>query len=162
MPNDRPDDQRYRPEDRVMQGVIPYLALPGQAGAAADFYMRAFGARDIGRMPFDDRPGQFMHVQVEINGGALMLTDNDMMSDASDGDMMSSAVGGTDPIPRGHLQLVVPDGQAWWDRAVAAGCTVLAPFERQFWGDSWGLLADPFGLKWAVLTPDPALWDTGA
>ncbi|MFN6925792.1 MAG: VOC family protein [Tabrizicola sp.] len=153
MPNDLPADQRYRPEDRVMQGVIPYIALPGRAGAAADFYARAFGAKDIGRMPFEDRPGQFMHVQVEINGGALMLTDNDMMS---------SAVGGTDPIPRGHLQLVVPDGQAWWDRAVAAGCTVLAPFERQFWGDTWGLLADPFGLKWAVLTPDPALWDKGS
>jgi PhnB protein len=148
--NDIPADQRYRPEDRIMQGVIPYLALPGQAGAAADFYIRAFGAKDIGRMPFEGRPGQFMHVQVEINGGALMLTDNDMMS---------SAEGGTDPIPRGHLQLVVTDGQTWWDRAVAAGCTVVAPFERQFWGDTWGLLADPFGLKWAVLTPDPALWD---
>lgn len=147
---DTSSDQRYRPEDRVMQGVIPYLALPGRAGEAADFYIRAFGARDIGRMPFEGRPGQFMHVQVEINGGALMLTDNDMMS---------SAQGGTDPIPRGHLQLVVPDGQAWWDRAVAAGCTVLAPFEQQFWGDTWGLLSDPFGLKWAVLTPDPALWD---
>lgn len=153
MPNDIPADQRYRPDDRIMQGVIPYLALPGQAGAAADFYAKAFGARDIGRMPFEGRPGQFMHVQVEINGGALMLTDNDMMS---------SAVGGTDPIPRGHLQLVVPDGQTWWDRAVAAGCTVAAPFERQFWGDTWGLLVDPFGLKWAVLTPDPALWDKGA
>jgi PhnB protein len=143
---------RQRPEDRVMQGVIPYLALPGQAGAAADFYIRALGARDIGRMRFDDRPGQFMHVQVEINGGALMLTDNEMMSSAAEG---------TEPIPRGHLQLVVADGQAWWDRAVAAGCTVLAPFERQFWGDTWGLLADPFGLKWAVLTPDPALMDKG-
>lgn len=151
--NDIPADQRYRPEDRIMQGVIPYLALPGQAGAAADFYMKAFGAKDIGRMPFEGRPGQFMHVQVEINGGALMLTDNDMMS---------SAVGGTDPIPRGHLQLVVPDGQVWWDRAVAAGCTVVAPFEKQFWGDTWGLLSDPFGLKWAVLTPDPALWDNRA
>ncbi|WP_137110915.1 glyoxalase/bleomycin resistance/extradiol dioxygenase family protein [Rhodobacter sp. SY28-1] len=148
--NDIPADQRYRPEDRIMQGVIPYLALPGQAGAAADFYMKAFVAKDIGRMPFEGRPGQFMHVQVEINGGALMLTDNDMMS---------SAVGGTDPIPRGHLQLVVPDGQVWWDRAVAAGCTVVAPFEKQFWGDTWGLLSDPFGLKWAVLTPDPALWE---
>ncbi len=148
--NDQLEEPRYRPEDRVMQGVIPYLALPGQAGAAADFYIRAFGARDIGRMPFEGRPGEFMHVQVEINGGALMLTDNDMMS---------SAVGGTEPIPRGHLQLVVPDGQVWWDRAVAAGCTVLAPFERQFWGDTWGLLSDPFGLKWAVLTPDPALWE---
>jgi PhnB protein len=153
MPSDLPADQRYRPQDRIMQGVIPYLALPGKAGAAADFYIRAFGAKDIGRMPFEGRPGQYMHLQLEINGGALMLTDNDMMS---------SAEGGTDPIPRGHLQLVVPDGQAWWDRAVAAGCTVLAPFEHQFWGDTWGLLADPFGLKWAVLTPDPALWDKGA
>lgn len=145
-------DERDRPDDRLMQGVIPYLCLPGQCGAARDFYTRAFAARDIGSMPLDGKPGQFMHMQLAINGGALMLTDYDDMS---------SAKGGESPTPRGHLQLVVPDGQAWWDRAVAAGCTVLAPFERQFWGDSWGLLADPFGLKWAVLTPDPALWDKG-
>ena len=34
--NDIPTDQRYRPEDRVMQGVIPYLCLAGKSGAAAD------------------------------------------------------------------------------------------------------------------------------
>lgn len=152
MPDDVPAEQRYRPDDRVMQGVIPYLCLAGKSGAAADFYLRAFGAKDLGRMPFEGRPGQFMHVQVEINGGALMLTDETMMA----------SVTGEGPIPAGHLQLVVPDGQVWWDRAIAAGCTVLAPFERQFWGDTWGLLADPFGLKWAVLTPDPKLWDKEA
>ncbi|MBN8632404.1 MAG: glyoxalase/bleomycin resistance/extradiol dioxygenase family protein [Rhodobacterales bacterium] len=146
-------DHTYRPSDRIMQGVIPYLCLPGQCGAAADFYGKAFAAKDIGRMPMEDKPDQYMHLQLEINGGALMLTDYAEMS---------SAQGGTDPIPRGHLQLVVPDGQVWWDRAVAAGCTVVAPYERQFWGDTWGLLSDPFGLKWAVLTPDPALWDKGA
>lgn len=149
---DIPQEQRYRPGDRIMQGVIPYLCLPGQCGAAAGFYARAFAARDIGRMPMEGEPGRFMHLQLEINGGALMLTDYAGMS---------SAEGGEAPITRGHLQLVVPDGQVWWDRAVAAGCTVLAPYERQFWGDTWGLLADPFGLKWAVLTPDPALWDKG-
>lgn len=151
--NDTSADQRYRPDDRVMQGVIPYLCLAGKSGAAADFYIRAFAAKDIGRMPFPDRPGQFMHVQVEINGGALMLTDETGMS---------SVQGQGAPMPQGHLQLIVPDGQAWWDRALAAGCTVLAPFEHQFWGDTWGLLADPFGLKWAILTPDPALWDKDA
>ena len=150
---DIPADQRYRPDDRVMKGVIPYFALPGKAGEAADFYGKAFGAKDIGRMPYPARPGQFMHLQVEINGGALMLTDEGGMSGV-DGD--------GNPMPRGHLQLVVPDGQVWWDRALGAGCTVVAPFERQFWGDTWGLLADPFGLKWAVLTPDPALWDKGS
>ena len=150
MPNDVPADQRYRPEDRIMQGVIPYICLAGHTGAAVDFYLKAFGAKDIGRMPMDGRPGQYMHAQVEINGGALMLTDETGMS---------SVEGMGPPMPNGHLQLVVPDGQVWWDRAVAAGCSVVAPFERQFWGDTWGLLSDPFGLKWAVLTPDPALWE---
>lgn len=147
--NDIPADQRYRPDDRIMQGVIPYFAMPGKAGAAADFYGRAFGAKDIGRMPYEDKTG-YMHVQIEINGGALMLTDEAGMSSVD-------ATG--NPMPQGHLQLVVPDGQVWWDRAIAAGCTVVRPFERQFWGDTWGLLSDPFGMKWAVLTPDPALWD---
>lgn len=153
--NDVPADQRHCPDDRVMQGVIPYLSLPGRCGAAADFYMKAFAARDIGRMPMEGEPGRFMHLQLEINGGALMLTDHAGTEDASAG-------GGEPPVLRGHLQLVVPDGQVWWDRAVAAGCTVLAPYERQFWGDCWGLLADPFGLRWAVLTPDPALGEKGA
>ncbi len=72
MPDDIPADQRYRPGDRIMQGVIPYVCLAGQSGAAADFYIRAFGAKDIGRMPMDDTPGQFMHLQLEINGGAFM------------------------------------------------------------------------------------------
>jgi PhnB protein len=148
--DDIPADQRYRPDDRVMQGVIPYLALAGKAGEAADFYIRAFGAKDIGRMPMDDKPGQYMHLQLEINGGALMLTDHVGMGQAP---------GSEGSLPYGHLQLVVPDGQVWWDRAVAAGCTAVAPFERQFWGDTWGLLRDPFNIHWAVLTPDPALWD---
>lgn len=111
-------DQRYRPDDRIMQGVIPYLCLPGQCGAAADFYIRAFAARDIGRMEMEGQPGQFMHLQLGMNGGALMLTD---YSD------MSSAQGSDSAIPRGHLQLVVPDGQAWWDRAVAAAAPSWPP-----------------------------------
>ena len=50
-------------------------------------------------------------------------------------------------------QLVVEDGDLWWNRAVEAGCTVVMPFEKMFWGDRWGLLADPFGLVWAIDEP---------
>ncbi len=142
-------DRRYRPEARVMQGVIPYLVLSGKTGAAIDFYIRAFAAKDIGRMDLDGSPGRYMHAQVEINGGALMLTD------------FTGPEGGGAEVPalaQGHLQLVVPDGQAWWDRAVAAGCMVRVPFERQPWGDDWGLLEDPFGIRWAMLTPGPQTW----
>jgi PhnB protein len=27
------------------------------------------------------------------------------------------------------------------------------PFERQFWGDRWGMLRDPFGIDWAIDEP---------
>ncbi len=103
-----PDD--LRPKARTMQGVIPYLAMEGRAGEAAGFYARAFGARELGRMPDEDEPGRLMHCQIEINGGALMMTD----MRAPD----TPAV-----RPQGfHLQLVVADGDAWWRRAVEAGC----------------------------------------
>jgi PhnB protein len=139
-----PLDPNGLPTPDSMRGVIPYLVYAGRAGEAADFYARAFGAIELGRSPLEGQPGQYMHVQVEINGGALMMTDHVMKADP--------AIGAS-PMPTGHLQLVVGDGQAWWDRAVAAGCTVHQPYAMQFWGDEWGLLADPFGVTWGVLQP---------
>jgi PhnB protein len=97
-------------------------------------------------MPMENTANQFMHIQIEINGGALMLTDHVGTSAQKKGDT---------PLPHGHLQLVLSDGHLWWDRAVAAGCTVVAPYTRQFWGDDWGLLLDPFGIHWAVMQPGP-------
>jgi PhnB protein len=131
-----------RPEPGTMRGVIPYIGFDGRAAEAIDFYARAFGARDLGQMPDQDNPDRLMHAQIEINGGALMMTDR-------------SAPGVTEaPRPQGfHLQLVVDDGDAWWSRALAAGCTVVMPFEAMFWGDRWGMVRDPFGLDWAILEP---------
>jgi PhnB protein len=128
--------------DALMKGVIPYVTLGGRAGEAADFYGRAFGAADLGRMPLPDAPGRYMHLQVEINGGVLMMTDH-------------GPEGFEAGLRNMHMQLVVGDGRGWWDRAVAAGCRVVAPYEMQFWGDEWGLLEDPFGIHWAILQPGP-------
>jgi PhnB protein len=130
-----------RPDAAVMRGIIPYVGLKGRAAEAMDIYARAFGATDIGRMPDPENPARLMHGQLQINGGALMLTD----MGCEDG-----AAGGVGSM---HMQLVVDDGRRWWDRAVAAGCAVEMPYERQFWGDDWGLLIDPFGIRWAVLEP---------
>lgn len=129
-----------RPDPGTMRGVIPYLDLAGRAGKAADFYVAAFGAKDLGRMPEEGGTGRFLHLQLEVNGGALMMTDGCNSEGAR--------------APRGfHLQLVVEDGDAWWRRAVEAGCDVVMPFERMFWGDRWGLLRDPFGVEWAIDEP---------
>jgi hypothetical protein len=69
-----PAETGTRPSPDVMRGVIPYVSLGGRAGEAADFYARAFGARDLGRMPMQDRPGAYMHVQVEVNGGTPLTS----------------------------------------------------------------------------------------
>lgn len=142
MPPDSPTAAEPRLDAATMRGVIAYISLDGRAAEAADFYVRAFGARDLGRMPDSDNPGRLMHAQLEINGGALMMSDG-------------RAPGVTEaPKPQGfHLQLVVADGDAWWSRALDAGCTVVMPFERMFWGDRWGMVRDPFGIDWAIDEP---------
>ncbi len=53
------------------------------------------------------------------------------------------------------LQLILKADEidAWWKRAVDAGCTVEVPLDVMFWGDRWGRLKDPFGIGWAMNAP---------
>ena len=48
------------------------------------------------------------------------------------------------------LALDVDDADAVFERAIAAGATVLAPLQDAFWGDRHGQLEDPFGHRWNV------------
>jgi uncharacterized glyoxalase superfamily protein PhnB len=50
------------------------------------------------------------------------------------------------------MHLYVPDADATWNQAIAAGCTVTMPIGDQFWGDRYGHLLDPFGVNWAIGT----------
>jgi PhnB protein len=45
------------------------------------------------------------------------------------------------------LALDVPDAEAVFTRAVAAGATVRQPLQEVFWGDLHGQLDDPFGHR---------------
>lgn len=142
MSAESPAAPQTRPDPALMRGVIPYLSLDGRAAEAAAFYERAFGARALGRHPDAQDADRLMHVHVEINGGSLMMSDGRAPWETEA------------PRPQGFtLHLVVADGDAWWSRAVDAGCTVVVPFERRFWGDRWGMLRDPFGLQWAIDEP---------
>ena len=141
MPDDTTTATGTRPHPAVMRGPLAHISLDGRAKEAANFYARAFGATPLGEFPDQENPGRMMHVQVEINGGALMMTD-------------CRAPWEEVGPPRGfNLTLIVGDGDAWWKRAVEAGCEVVMPFERMFWGDRWGMLRDPFGIEWAIDEP---------
>lgn len=128
--------------DRLMMGVIPYLAIDGCEKAIA-FYQKAFGATLLGEA-MKDESGTVMNATLAINGGTVMLMDT--MPDIGEEGMAATARGMT-------MQIVTRDGDLWWNRAVAAGCTVTKPFEMEFWGDRYGRLMDPFGIAWAVDEP---------
>ena len=121
-------------------GLSPYLTIGGgRANEAVDFYVRAFGGREITRRPGQDGK-RLMHAQVKINGRDLFLSD----------DFSEAGV----PAPAGvTLHLDVEDADAIWNSAVAAGAEVTMPLADQFWGDRYGRLRDPFGHSWSIASP---------
>jgi PhnB protein len=126
---------------RLMKGVIPYLTIAGADDAIA-FYQRAFGAIQHGETA-RGQAGRVLNAGLEINGGMIMIADH--VPDMDEG----TAKAGQGIM----MQIVTHEGQAFWDRAIGAGCVVIAPFELQFWGDTWGRFNDPFGIGWAVNQP---------
>src|SRR5512133_3915635 len=52
--------------------ITPYLTVIN-ANAAIDFYRKAFGAKEIGRISMPD--GSIAHAEIEIGGARLMLAD---------------------------------------------------------------------------------------
>ncbi len=55
------------------EGLIPHLVC-SPAADALDFYKKAFGAEEVGRMPGPD--GRLMHAAMRIDGKYLFLADD--------------------------------------------------------------------------------------
>ena len=127
----------------VVGGIVPYLA-PSNANAAADFYVKAFAAEDLYRMAPDEQ-GRTMHIHLRINGNSLMLCD----VYPEHGHPLEKPGAFT-------LHLQVDDVDAWFDRAIAAGCESLLPVQLMFWGDRYGQLKDPYGFSWSIATTPKA------
>lgn len=118
-------------------GIVTYMQV-SDAAAASDFYQRAFGAQEMTRMLHPDGK-RLIHCHLYINDGSLMLNDPFPEQGMPHLDPQSFT-----------LTLMVTDIDTWFDRAVAAGCTVTAPVTKMFWGARYGALQDPFGVSWAM------------
>jgi len=127
------------PEDR--KGLIPSLAVD-DAAQAIEFYKRAFGAREQGRMNLPN--GKIAHAELEIGGAIVMLADSFPQSSSR----APKELGGTTV----GVFMYVEDVDATVERAVAAGATVTMAVEDMFWGDRYGKVADPFGHEWEIAT----------
>ena len=123
--------------------LIPYLVVRG-ADKAIAFYKELFGAVELERMVYPDRP-LVMHAEIKIHDHVLMLGDEN----PEFGVLSPLANSGPPPI---SVMLYVPDVDAVFSKALSMGATsVMAPMDA-FWGDRYGRFADPFGHHWSVAT----------
>lgn len=124
-----------------MPTLTPHLVCRN-AAAAIDFYVRAFGAVELARLPAPD--GRLMHAMLRVGDSPLMLVDEfpEMGCHSPQG------LGGS-PIT---LHLYVSDVDAALARAVEAGARLTLPATDMFWGDRYGRVEDPFGHQWSIAT----------
>jgi PhnB protein len=138
---------------------IPHIVV-SNAAAAIDFYKAAFGAEELARHVAPNS-NKIMHASLKINGGVLMM--NDDFSNSMDCKSETPEALGGSPVV---LNLEVPNADAAWAKALAAGAQVKFPLADQFWGARYGQLKDPFGFYWSIsqtiAMPTPAEMEEGA
>jgi len=116
-----------------------HLTVNG-AAQYIEFLKRTFDAVELTRAPSQD--GRLLNASVRLANSVMML--NDLFPEFG-GQAYRSG-------PAVRLTLFLPDADAAWEKALAAGCKVVSPIRDQFWGDRYGEVEDPFGFVWAIAT----------
>jgi uncharacterized glyoxalase superfamily protein PhnB len=123
-----------------LKDAYPYLRCKG-AAQAIEFYKKAFGATEIFRL--NEKPtGRIGHAELQLGDIVLMLSDEypemNILSPLSIG---GSGAG---------MHLHVDNADAWAQRAIDAGATMVMPPTDQFYGERSCKVRDPFGHEWLL------------
>ena len=144
----------YKPENTSL--LSPYMIM-NDAGAAIDFYVKAFGAAEKMRL---NMPGTdaVMHAEIAIDGSTIMIGQENPACE-----MVSAKTLGKSPV---SLMIYVPDVDAAFARAIEAGAVEMNPPTDMFWGDRMCTVICPFGYAWSLAThqrdPSPEEIEAGA
>jgi len=122
--------------------VVAYLSMK-DAAKAIDFYTKAFGAKEIGRIMMGDKIG---HAELQIGDSRIMIAEEI----PEWGNKGPKTIGGS-PV---SICFYTDDVDTVYKKALEAGATVDKGMEvkDQFYGDRSGSLVDPFGHKWVIAT----------
>ena len=132
---------KVKPIPDGMHSVTPHLICAGAADAI-EFYKKAFGAVDLGRLP--GPKGRLMHAAIRIGDSTVMLVDEMPEWGAFGPKSLKGS-----PVT---IHLYVQDVDASVARAVAAGAKITMPLDDMFWGDRYCKVEDPFGHHWSIAT----------
>jgi len=121
------------PPPKDLRSITPYLH-PRSAPPLIDFLKRVFGAEEVER--HQDDAGAVHHAKIRI--GDSMIA-------------MGEAHGPYQSMPPA-LHLYVPDTDATYQRALAAGAISIDAPVDQGYGDRYAGVKDPFGNVWYIAT----------
>ena len=121
------------PVPETFHTVTPYLTVRDAAGLL-DFVTRAFGATHVHAMKGAD--GRITHADVMIGDSHIM------MGQAGDAASAMPAM----------LYLYVPDCDAAYARAIAAGGVSISEPQTMYYGDRHGAVRDSNGNQWYLAT----------
>ncbi|SCL39485.1 PhnB protein [Micromonospora pallida] len=124
----------------------PYLTFNGNAREAMEFYQSVFGGQlrlnTFGEYGMSDPAvaDNVMHAMLTTDRGyVLMASDTAPGMSYNPGDTVTCSLSGD---PGEGLEEV-------WEK-LSDGGTVTMPFEKQMWGDLYGMCVDRFGVAWMV------------
>lgn len=122
----------------------PYLALDGTCRQALEFYQSVLGG-DLRIATFGEagvpvpNPEGVMHGALTTPKGYVIFGSDTMPGmPQTFGDTVALSISGDDDDLAGYFEQLAQGGQ------------VLVPFEKQMWGDLYGMLRDRFGVLWHV------------
>ena len=129
------------PVPKGVHTVMPSLCFEDAAFAMV-FYQNAFGAKELYRLTEPD--GKVGHAEMLIGDSPIALSD-----EYPDIAVLSAKSRGGSPI---RLTLTVPNADKLMAQAVAAGATVVRPMQTEFYGYRSGIVLDPFGYTWFIMS----------
>jgi PhnB protein len=121
--------------------IEPLLSVR-RGKSAVEFYKRAFGANELSLVE-DDKGEVVAHLSVA--GAGFWLADES----PSHSNFSPESIGGSTV----RIVVAADDPDALFERAIAAGSTVVYPMKDQSYGWRVGRLADPFGHHWEIGKP---------
>lgn len=121
--------------------LTPYYCCSPATEAIA-FYVEVFGAREVVRN--DGPEGTVAHCELELPSGRMQVSDP-----APDHHLVAKTVG--DDVSTSTV-VYLPDVDAVYACAVAAGARGYGEPETFVTGDRYAAFLDPWGHRWAVMT----------
>ena len=130
--------------------VTPMISYE-DAGAAADWLVRAFGFRET--MRYTEDSGKVSHVELEIGDGTVMLgSPPDYVNPLHLRETEPGKAWNSSPFVIDGVHVYVDDVDAHFAHAEEAGATILSEPEDQAFGERHYRVEDPEGHRWMFST----------